>query len=122
MRILVLINNPSVLELDIEVLINGVKGSSDCQIILQLHCHFSSHQVLEIRKEQLQIPKKMKGREEKPVRKCIQENNDELKLNGGQKTKEKLLIPRKGGTRKKKITMISSTLKDREGGFWVLEL
>lgn len=52
-RVLVLIDNPSILELDIEVLINGVKGSSDSQIVLQLHRHFSSHQVFEIRKEQL---------------------------------------------------------------------
>ena len=79
-RILFLIDNPSVLELDIEVLINGVKGSSDCQIILQLHRHFSSHQVLEIRKEQLQPPnkkiiKKIKG---KPIGECIGENSDEL--------------------------------------------
>lgn len=51
--VLVLIDNPSVFELNIEVLIDRVKRSSDCQIVLELHCHFPAHQVLEIRKEKL---------------------------------------------------------------------
>ena len=54
MGILVLVNNPSVLKLDIEVLINWVQSPSDCKVILQLHGYFSAHQVLEIREEQLQ--------------------------------------------------------------------
>lgn len=53
MRVLVLIDNPSVFELDVEVLIHRVQCPSYRQIILQLHCHFSPHQILEIRKEQL---------------------------------------------------------------------
>jgi len=52
-RVLVLIDNAGVLELDVEVLIDRVKSSSNCQIILQLYRHFFPYQILEIRKEQL---------------------------------------------------------------------
>lgn len=51
--VLVLVDNPSVLKLDVEVLINGMQSPSDCKVILQLHRHFSSHQVLEVWEEQL---------------------------------------------------------------------
>lgn len=53
-RVLVLIDNPSVLELDVEVLVDGVERAPDGQIILQLHGDFSAHQVLEVGEEQLQ--------------------------------------------------------------------
>ena len=56
-RVLVLIDNPSVFKLDIEVLINRVKSSSNGEIVLELHCYFSAHQLLKIREEQLQIQK-----------------------------------------------------------------
>ena len=54
MRILVLIDDPGVLELDVEVLIHGVKDPSNGEIVLQLHCHLFAHQLLEVREEQLQ--------------------------------------------------------------------
>ena len=53
MRVLVLVNDSSVLKLDIEILINRVKSPSYCQVVLELHSHFSTHQVLEVREEQL---------------------------------------------------------------------
>ena len=52
-RVLVLINDASVFELDVEVLINGMQCPSDGQIVLQLYGYFSSHQILEVREEQL---------------------------------------------------------------------
>ncbi|KAG2405773.1 uncharacterized protein HKW66_Vig0050280 [Vigna angularis] len=45
--VLVLINDASVFELDVEVLINGMQCPSDGQIVLQLYGYFSSHQILE---------------------------------------------------------------------------
>jgi hypothetical protein len=52
-RKLVLIHNPSILQLNIEILIDREKSAPNRQIVLQLHCHLLSHQLLEVREEQL---------------------------------------------------------------------
>lgn len=60
MRVLVLINDSSVFKLDIEILIDRVKRPSYRQVVLELHRHFPTHQVLEVREEQLHQTQKMK--------------------------------------------------------------
>lgn len=69
MGVLVLIDNPSVLELYIEVLIYRMEDSSDGEVVLQLHRHFLPHQLLEIREEEL------RGKEEKPFDRMPQGKN-----------------------------------------------
>jgi hypothetical protein len=41
-RELVFVDDLDVIELDVEILIDGVHGPSDCQIVLQLDCHLHS--------------------------------------------------------------------------------
>lgn len=53
MRVLFLIDDASVFELDVEVLINRMQRPFDGQIVLQLHDYFPPHQILEVREEQL---------------------------------------------------------------------
>ena len=57
-RVFFLIDDPSILELDIEVLIDRMEGSLDRQIILQLHRHLLPHQFLEVGEEKLWRQKK----------------------------------------------------------------
>ena len=44
-------DDPSVLELDVEVLIDRVERATDGQIVLELHCHFLPHELLEVGEE-----------------------------------------------------------------------
>lgn len=53
MGVLVLVDDPGVLELDVQVLIDGVEDALDSQVILQLHRHLLPHQFLEVREEEL---------------------------------------------------------------------
>lgn len=53
MRVLVLVDNPSVLELDVEVLVDGVERAADGQVVLELHRHLLPHELLEVGEEQL---------------------------------------------------------------------
>lgn len=60
-RVFILVYNPSVLKLDVEILIDRVKSPSDCKIVLELHRHFSANQLLEVREEQLREHQKKKN-------------------------------------------------------------
>jgi hypothetical protein len=51
-RVLVLVDNPSVLELDVEVLVDGVERAADGQVVLELHRHLLPHELLEVGEEQ----------------------------------------------------------------------
>ena len=42
--VLLLIHHPRVVQLDIQVLVDGVEGAFDGQIILKLHCHLRNPQ------------------------------------------------------------------------------
>ena len=53
MGILVLVDDASVLKLDIEVLVNRVECPADRQIVLKLHRHLLPHELLEVGEEQL---------------------------------------------------------------------
>lgn len=52
MRILVLVDDPGVLELDVEVLIDRVERAADGQVVLELHRHLLPHELLEVGEEQ----------------------------------------------------------------------
>ena len=54
MRVFVLVYDPDVLELDVEVLVDGVEDPSDGEIVLQFNRHFFPHQLLEVGEEELQ--------------------------------------------------------------------
>ena len=54
MGVLVLVNNPSVLELDVEVLVDRVECPANRQVVLKLHRHLLPHELLEVGEEQLQ--------------------------------------------------------------------
>ena len=54
MRVLVLVDDASILKLDIEVLIDGMECSSDRQVVLQLYGDLLPYQLLEIREKKLQ--------------------------------------------------------------------
>jgi len=52
--ILVLVHNSSVLELDVEVLVDRVECPANRQVVLKLHRHLLPHELLEVGEEQLQ--------------------------------------------------------------------
>ena len=54
MGILVLVHNSSVLELDVEVLVDRVECPANRQVVLELHRHLLPHELLEVGEEQLQ--------------------------------------------------------------------
>jgi hypothetical protein len=51
--ILVLVNDASVLKLDVEVLVDRVERPTDGQIVFKLHRHLLPHELLEVGEEQL---------------------------------------------------------------------
>ena len=53
MRILGLVHHSRVLQLHVEVLIDGMQDSGDGQVVFKLHGYLLPHQLLEVRKEQL---------------------------------------------------------------------
>ena len=52
MRVLGGVDDPDVGELDVEVLVDGVEGAGDGQVVLQLHGHVLADQRLEVGVEQ----------------------------------------------------------------------
>jgi len=50
--ILVLVHNSSVLELDVEVLVDRVECPANRQVVLKLHRHLLPHELLEVGEEQ----------------------------------------------------------------------
>lgn len=88
MGVLVLIDDASVLELDVEVLINRVQSPSDGQIVLELNRDFSPNQILEVREEQLHTYKPFQCHTSQTAKKIIiiTQSKDNKK-----KTKEKQL-------------------------------
>jgi flagellar biosynthesis/type III secretory pathway M-ring protein FliF/YscJ len=64
--VLLLVNDPSVLELDVEVLIDQLEHTTDGQIVLELQCHLIPHELRKVGEELLPTQKQIKSHQISP--------------------------------------------------------